>query len=90
MGADTRVTAVTPSGQSSESNARTTGIALNDQRPKSVSPVRQQTPETVVARPGRSQEAPPGPSPPANCPMSPAGFVTRSGRVNKPPRRLDL
>ena len=90
IGADTRLTAVTPPDQSSESNARTTGIALNDQRPKTVSPVRQQTPEMVVGRPRRSQEAPPCPSPPANCQMSSAGFVTRSGRVSKPPRRLDL
>ena len=75
IGADTRLAAaVTPPGESSESNARTTGIALNEQRPKPVSPVRQQTPETVVARPGRLQQVPPGPSPPANYPMSPAGL----------------
>ena len=88
----TRLVAVTPPGQSSQSNARTTGISPNDQRPRPVSPVCQQTPETVVARPGtgRSQEGPPGPSAPTNCPRPPARFVTRSGRVSKPPRRLDL
>jgi len=64
------------------------GVVYKGMKP--VGPVRQQTPETVDARPGRSQEAPPGPSAPANYPMSPAGFVTRSGRVSKPPRRLDL
>ena len=44
-------------GKSLESNARTTGIAPNDLRPRPVSPVCQQTPEMVVARPGpgRSQ-----------------------------------
>ena len=41
-------------------------------------------------RPGRSHEAPPGPSAPTNCPIPPAGFVTHSGHVSKPPGRLDL
>ena len=40
IGADTRLAAVTQPGQSSESNARRTGIALNEQRPKPVRSVR--------------------------------------------------
>ena len=80
----TQLAAVTPPGQSLESNARTTGIAQNVQRPRPVWPVSpgcQQTPDTMVVRPAPGHTSA-SPSAPNNYQMPPAGFVTRSGRVN--------